>query len=547
MIRRHAVPAVLFVIVWLCLLPGNMTCSDSMWSIPTAVSLLDHGDADLDEYLPVLEARRFVLTQRVGGHVYTIYPLGASIMAIPGIVALRPVGAALRQFAPSVWATLETVQAERGCAPVAGEPVVTLHSWAEHLIASAFVAATAVVIYLLAVAEVSTASAVLLALVFVFGTTAWSTASRSLWQHGPSMFLLATALLIQRRGGRLFWVGLLLGFAYIVRPTNVLPLSAAVAWALIARPRRVPELLAGAAVVLAPFAFANLQTYGGWLPPYYRPGFYSRNSFIGEALVGDLISPNRGLFVYSPVLLLSFAGIALKASTRRLTLLDLSLAGCLTLHWIAIAAANGNWWGGHSYGPRFFTDLLPYAFDLIIPVVAWMESRPRFERRTAVAAVAGLALLSVAMHAQGALNPQALAWNAYPANIDVEPARIWDWRRPQFLAGLTFTPAPLPPVDLDATPCTAAPGAPGAPAVASNEGSTVVLRWTPAPGAVALYIVDVGYRPGASDLPTREVRTIADPSLTAQRVPRGTYYVRVRAKNRCGEGPVSPEVAVMVP
>ncbi len=547
MLPRLALPATLFVVVWLCLLPGNMTCSDSMWSIPTAISLLDHGDANLDEYLPVLEARRYVLTQRVGGHIYTIYPLGASILAIPAVVVLRPVGAAVRRFAPSLWQNLEAAQTERGCAPVAGEPIVTLHSWAEHLIASAFVAGTAVVIYFLAAGEVSRGSAVLLALLSTFATPAWSTASRVLWQHGPSMFLLAWALLVQRKGGRLFWVGLLLAAAYVVRPTNVLPLGAAVGWALLSRPRRVPELLAGAAIVLAPFALANLSTYGGWLPPYYLPGFYSRNSFVAEALAGDLVSPNRGLFVYAPLFLLSFAGFALKAASRRITLLDLSLAGCVVVHWIAIAAANGNWWGGHSYGPRFFTDLVPYFMYFLIPFAAWMESAEGARRRVAVAAFAASAAISVAMQAQGALNAQALAWNAFPTNIDLEPARVWDWRRPQFLAGLTFTPTPMPPVDLNNTPCTAAPGPSGAPSVASIDGSTVVLRWAPAPGPVAVYIADVGYRSGTSDLPSREIRDVVHPTLVADRVPRGTYYVRVRARNKCGDGPPSPELAVTVP
>src|SRR5437773_4884888 len=100
-------PAAVAAVVWLCYLPGNMGCSDSMWSIPTAVSLLDHGDADLDEYRGLLEWREYTRTERVGGHVYTIYPVGTSIVAIPGIVLLRPIAAALVRYAPAAWAALE--------------------------------------------------------------------------------------------------------------------------------------------------------------------------------------------------------------------------------------------------------------------------------------------------------------------------------------------------------------------------------------------------------------------------------------------------------
>jgi hypothetical protein len=151
------------------------------------------------------------------------------------------------------------------------------------------------------------------------------------------------------------------------------------------------------------------------------------------------------------------------------------------------------------------------------------------------------------MHAQGALNSETSAWNGYPINIDVEPVRVWDWRRPQFLAGITFTPRPRPPVDFDAMPCAEPPAAPAAPTIVSNSGGTVVLRWPPAAGSVAVYIVEVGYRPGTNDLPTREVRDVLAPSLTAQRVRPGTYYVRVHGKNGCGDGPASTELAVTVP
>jgi hypothetical protein len=58
--------------------------------------------------------------------------------------------------------------------------------------------------------------------------------------------------------------------------------------------------------------------------------------------------------------------------------------------------------------------------------------------------------------------------------------------------------------------------------------------------------MDVGNRPGLSDNPPREARDVLRPSVTAWRVPPGTYYVRVRGRNRCGDGPESAETAVTV-
>jgi hypothetical protein len=545
-VPKWGVAAAVFVAAWACYLPGNLACADSMWSIPTAVSLIDEHNPDLDEYLPILRARSFVLTQQVRGRYYTIYPFGTSVMAAPAVVLLRPIAAAVRRFAPSVWSRLERTHAERGCSPLDAEPVIALHAWTEHITASAIVAAVVVVVFFIAARDTPLPAAVAIALVLGFGTSAWSTASRALWQHGPSMLLLALALLIQLRGGRMFWVGALLASAYVVRPTNLIPLAAGAAWILLSRPRELPPFLAGAAGVLLLFVWSNERIYGAWLPPYYRPGFYSPNAFKGEALAGVLVSPSRGLFVFSPILLLSFAGVAIKAAARRLTLLDLSIAGCVVLHWIAISTTNGLWWGGASYGPRLFTDLMPHMIYLLLPVVGWLAAARGVRRTAAIASVAALAGVSVAMHAQGALNPAALAWNAFPEPIDYNPVRVWDWKEPQFLAGITFTSAPIPPVDLGIIACTAPPGVPGTPTVVENGGGTVVLTWTPGPGAVAVYVMNVGSRPGLNDAPPREARDVLHPRIVARRVPPGTYYVRVHGRNRCGDGPSSPEVAVTV-
>jgi hypothetical protein len=316
---------------------------------------------------------------------------------------------------------------------------------------------------------------------------------------------------------------------------------------LLSRPRELPAFLLGVAVVLGPFLWSNVRVYGAWLSPYYRPGFYSHNAFKGEALAGLLVSPNRGLLVFSPIFLLSFVGLALKAAARRLTRLDLSLAGCVAAHWVAISTTNGNWWGGGSYGPRLFTDVVPYLIYLLIPVVASLSTARGVARGTLAGLIGVLACVSIAMHAQGAVNPAAVAWNAYPTAIDLDPIRVWDWRQPQFLAGITFTPAPIPPVDLNILTCHAPPGVPGMPVVVENDRGTVVLRWDPAPGAVVVYAMEVGSRPGLSDEPSREARDVLRPSVTARRVPPGTYYVRVRGRNRCGDGPASPERAVTVP
>jgi hypothetical protein len=105
-----------------------MGCSDSRWSIPTATSVLDEHNFDLDEYEPLLKERGFYFTEHVGDHYYTVYPFGASIVAAPVVAVLRPIAAAVSTHWPSLWMSMLQAQWLRGCPPAQAEPVIALHS-----------------------------------------------------------------------------------------------------------------------------------------------------------------------------------------------------------------------------------------------------------------------------------------------------------------------------------------------------------------------------------------------------------------------------------
>ena len=53
-------------------------------------------------------------------------------------------------------------------------------------------------------------------------------------------------------------------------------------------------------------------------------------------------------------------------------------------------------------------------------------------------------LLSVWINYRGANSPDTARWNESPVSVDVQPARVWDWRHPQILAG--YVPSPVPAV-----------------------------------------------------------------------------------------------------
>jgi hypothetical protein len=94
------------------------------------------------------------------------------------------------------------------------------------------------------------------------------------------------------------------------------------------------------------------------------------------------------------------------------------------------------------------------------------------------------------------------------------------------------------------------PGNPAAPVAlfARVDGARVTLDWTPGTGgdAVSFYRLEVGSAAGASDLLVFDGAGLAT-SVTADDVPPGIYFVRVRAVGTAEMGLPSPEIIVVVP
>jgi hypothetical protein len=90
-----------------------------------------------------------------------------------------------------------------------------------------------------------------------------------------------------------------------------------------------------------------------------------------------------------------------------------------------------------------------------------------------------------------------------------------------------------------------APAAPQNPGF-TVSGSLVTVTWSaPLSGTSPFtYVVEAGSTPGAANLFNGNIG--ASTTLQAQ-APPGVYYVRVRAQNTCGTGPVSAERVIVVP
>lgn len=358
------------------------------------------------------------------GRAFSRYPIGPSLLAVPGVVlydAVARLGGA---------ASVEELIAQGRSGRV------------EAAVASFVVALVTMLVFVMARWRgLGAGAAAAVALVFAFCTPAWSTASRGLWQHGPSMLTLASAmamLLLARRNDAWAAVaGLPLGFGILVRPTNAIALVVLAAYVLVRHPRRLPAMALASGAVIAAFVAWNRHDFGAALPAYYLPGAQPRApwSEVPRALAGHLVSPNRGLLVFSPVVLLAAAGFVAQLRRRSLDAFDVALLAVLCAHFAAISWFLV-WWAGHSFGPRYVTDVLPVLAWFAMPAVVALGELRGGARRAALVVTTLLIAWSFFAQLRAATTWDVWDWNSTPVNVDQQPERVWDWRDLQILRGL---------------------------------------------------------------------------------------------------------------
>ena len=392
---------------------------NSRWSIATTMSFIRGAAGDLSVYLPPSPdyAPAGYALRTHGNHTYTMYPIGASLLAVPAVI--------LRMWTdPAFEADIRT----------------TVPDGTEKAIASFYGALAAALFFFVVFIRFNDVRVALTtALIFALCTSMWSTATRALWQHGPLilMFVIAMLLLLaaRRRVSLVQYVSLPLAFSFVIRPTAGIPIAVLTAYVLIYSRLWFWRYVLWAACIAIPWIAYNILTWGSILPPYYlllASGVApAANSTFSEALLGNLFSPARGLFIFSPVLVFAISGFCLAMRIRDARPLHLAFGLIVVLHWLLVSHFSP-WWGGYSFGPRIMSDVLPFLAYFIAFTLQWCLARRSWGHIAATAGLAGLTAVSMFIHAQGALRWAPHLWNAFPESVDTSPARLWDWHDLQF-------------------------------------------------------------------------------------------------------------------
>lgn len=312
----------------------------------------------------------------------------------------------------------------------------------EKIAASAIAALAMGGLYLLLRRRVEARHAALLALACAFAASTWTISSQTLWQHGAAQLVLVAALLAvtsERKTWTLSVAAALAALLCGVRPAD-LPLAAAVGLWAFWRGRGTTERIAvvtaalgtGGLLVLLNLAAAG-HPLGGYAlhPGLAEPPQYFQGPLLAN-LAGELVSPGKGLFVFSPWLLALLARarrdvrVAVPPEDRRF---DLLLAAGIAVQLVLFA--KGDWLAGHCYGPRYATDMLPAAAWLLAPVLPRLYGAARI-------AFLGAVAWGVAVQAIGAFRyPSA----GVDSDLVLYASRTAPWRpgNAQFLLELEGT------------------------------------------------------------------------------------------------------------
>ena len=368
--------------------------ADAQSHLATAASWIVEGNADLDEYTSRMPLR----VQQVGAHSYSIYPPGTAALDVLPVLAALATGI-----------------------PIDAQGFVALGG---KLYAVLAVALSVAFVYLASAAMTRPVPALIATVAYAFGTSVWSTSSQQFWGHAPShLFVALGTYLLTRTDEWAARAGLAYGVATLVRPIEVIiaAFGALVSW----RRKELRRYVAWGLPALVFLIAYSLLVFGTIRPSY--PESDLTFSFPPPGWLGLLVSPSRGLFVYSPVLVFAVIGFVMAwrspADRSARLVRDASLAVAAVY---AVYASIGYWWGGWSYGDRYLSDAAP----LFALAIAFAIDRGFL--RTLAARVAFVAAFAWSFLLQFAgAGWYYEYWNGYhwdaARDIGTMPGTVWDW------------------------------------------------------------------------------------------------------------------------
>jgi 4-amino-4-deoxy-L-arabinose transferase-like glycosyltransferase len=438
-ITRHEILC-LFALVYLIYNINGRTIGSGD-TIPASFlpfSILENHNLYLDQYYNYFNStfQPPYFVSEIGGHYLSTYPIVTPVLVTPLYVM---------QF---LFFKLNHYPLDMYSSPGFAIVIPLMEKLSGSLIAT-----LSVIFVFFSVKElINRRTAAVVAIIYAFATNTWTISSQGLWQQGLVELLLAMSIYLvllnekHKSDKIIIGLGILSGLFLFNRPVDSILLMSVVYYVLELRDRRIVYYILGVFLSGSPFLFYNLHYFGNLFGGYsVLIGYFDIGPGMITRLTGLLISPSRGLFVYTPITLFSLLGYfkTFKAYNSKIKNFLLIL-GFSVLSQIVVYGAFKIWWAGWSYGPRFLTGTLPALalfFGLYIKHINFdMKNRWNL---LVVSIFSILLLWSVFVQIVGAFYYPNGGWDGNPISVDLHPERAWDWKDTQIMR--SFDAGIIPP------------------------------------------------------------------------------------------------------
>jgi hypothetical protein len=250
-----------------------------------------------------------------------------------------------------------------------------------------------------------------------------------------SLALLGAAQERDRGASRFFLAGICAGFLPVIRPTALAFSAAGLLFASRSQSRERWSFLAGAALGATPGVAWNLAVFhsliGGYAIIESSYTFTPAQAYAG--ILGLLVSPSRGLLVYSPFVIFSIAGIVAARRQRTAAAHLVRYLAAASLVTFVNYAFFQRWEGGSAFGPRYLTDTMPAAALALVFLFPRDLRGATFRARVAAFACIGAIVSSMLVQVAGANGEPKTNWSGVPYDAALHRERLWEWRDEQIV------------------------------------------------------------------------------------------------------------------
>lgn len=442
-IQRHEI-LYLFIFVYL-IYNMNLRTIGSGDTIPSTLlpfSILYNHNLYLDQFSSYFlqDVNPMYFMTELDDHYLSSYPIVTPVLATP-IYSI-------------IYTLLQLIQYPINIGNPGFALIVTIM---EKLCASLIASLSVVFIFLSLKELLNKKIAFICTVIFAFATNTWTVSSQGLWQHGMAELLLSMmiyfVIINENRitNRNVAYLGVLSGLFMFNRPVDSVLLIPFFIYILLLGRKSFVYYLLIMFLSAMPFLFYNLYYFNSFFGGYNSliSAFVFDIEFITR-FAGLLINPNRGLFVYTPILILSIFGYfkikKMENPNLRLFLLTCAIS---VLSLVIVYSFFRVWWAGWSYGPRFFTDILPI---MIIFLGFYLKDRFNFSslNKKNIFTLSVILLLiswSISVQIIGVFCYPNGNWNGEPKNVDFHPERLWYLNDTQimrnFNAGMAPTRNPI--------------------------------------------------------------------------------------------------------